>query len=212
MKFSKRELPPNPIRKNYDYGQIPNFVDRLKMVNEEREKREEKLSSILKGHEMLKISERDEPQFIMTIGIPGSGKSTWIGAQEEDENTIVVSPDNIREEITGDISDQSQNGKVWFIAKERVVEGLNAGKNVILDATNVDGKNRRRFLKGLPSGIALKAKIFNVDPEEAKRRIKEQIDKGENRANVPPHAIDNMQAKFERSTPEQLREEGFDIL
>ena len=210
MKLSARESVPNPIRKNYDYGQVPNFVDRLKMVNEERMKREKKLSSI--GIKMRKLSERDEPQFIMTVGIPGSGKSTWIGSQTEDESTIVVCPDLIREELTGSVSDQTQNGKVWWIAKQRVIEGLNSGKNVILDATNVDGKQRRKFLQGLPSGIGLKAKIFNVDPEEAKRRIKEQIDKGENRSDVPPHVIDKMQAKFENSTPEKLKEEGFEVI
>jgi len=161
---------------------------------------------------MFKLSERDVPQFIMTVGIPGSGKSNWVNSRTEDENTIVVSPDNIREELTGSISDQTQNGKVWWIAKERVVDGLNSGKNVILDATNVDGKSRRRFLKGLPEGIALQAKIFNVDPEEAKRRIKEQIDKGENRSNVPLDVIDRMQAKFEHSTPEKLQEEGFEVI
>ena len=210
MKLSARESVPNPIRKNYDYGQVPNFVDRLKMVNEERMKREKKLSST--GIKMQKLSERDKPQFIMTIGIPGSGKSTWIGSQTEDENTIVVSPDSIREELTGSVSDQTQNNKVWWVAKQRVIEGLNNGKNVILDATNVDGKSRRRFLQGLPSGIGLKAKVFNVDPEEAKRRIKEQIDKGENRSNVPPDVIDRMQAKFENTTPEKLQEEGFEVL
>jgi len=46
MKLSARESVPNPIRKNFDYGQVPNFVDRLKMINEERQKREKKLATI----------------------------------------------------------------------------------------------------------------------------------------------------------------------
>jgi len=161
---------------------------------------------------MIKLSERDEPQFIMTIGIPGSGKSTWINSQTSDENTIVVCPDLIREELTGSVSDQTKNNEVWGLAKKRVIEALQSGKNVILDATNVDSKNRRRFLQGLPANIALKAKIFNVEPEEAKRRIKEQIEKGENRSDVPEHAIDRMQRKFENITPEKLKEEGFELL
>lgn len=161
---------------------------------------------------MIRLSERDQPIFIMTVGIPGAGKSEFTRQYRDDEYTVIVCPDNIREELTGSISDQSQNAKVWSIAKSRAIEALKAGKNVILDATNVDSNSRRQFIQGLPSGIALKAKIFNVDPEVAKQRIKAQIERGENRSNVPPDVIDRMHQKFQASTPEKLQQEGFELL
>jgi len=161
---------------------------------------------------MIKLSERDKPMFLMTVGIPGSGKSTFLKQYQDDQYTIIVCPDNIREELTGSISDQTQNGKVWVITKQRVVDGLNSGKNVILDATNVDGKSRRQFIQGLPTNIALKAKIFSVGPNIAKQRIKEQIERGENRSNVPPDVIDRMHQKFVASTPEKLQQEGFELI
>ena len=161
---------------------------------------------------MIKLSQREQPIFIMTIGISGAGKSTWIGQQTaSDANTAVVSPDLIREELTGNISDQTQNGKVWSIAKQRVVDALRAGKTVILDATNVDSKQRRSFVQGLPPSI-LKAKIFDVDPAEAKKRVRKAIEKGENRSNVPDFVIDKQHEKFKTSTPQKLQEEGFEII
>ena len=161
---------------------------------------------------MIALSERDKATFIMTVGISGSGKSFWLKDYQNDDSTIIVCPDNIREELTGNISDQTQNGKVWSIAKQRVIDGLNAGKTVILDATNVDGKSRRNFVAGLPPSI-LKAKIFNVDPKEAKRRIKKALENGENRSTVPENIVDKMHEKFvSQSTPEKLKEEGFELL
>lgn len=151
------------------------------------------------------------PIFIMTIGISGSGKSTWINQQTSSGDIIVVCPDLIREELTGSISDQTQNPKVWSITKQRVMEALGTGKSVILDATNVDSKQRKQFIQGLPTAI-LKAKIFNVDPQEAKNRVRKAIESGENRSNVPDFIIDKQHEKFKLSTPEILKQEGFELL
>lgn len=160
---------------------------------------------------MIKLSERDAPVFIMTVGISGSGKSTWIKEQTSDPNTLVINPDSIRKELTGNISDQTQNAKVWYITKQRVLEGLNSGKTVILDATNVDSRSRRDFIKDLPPSV-LKAKIFNVDPEEAKRRVKKALESGEDRSAVPDFVIDKQHGKFLASTPEKLQQEGFELI
>lgn len=160
---------------------------------------------------MLRLSERDKPIFIMTIGISGAGKSTWIKEQTSDPNVMVINPDSIRKELTGDISDQSQNAKVWYITKRRVLEGLNSGKTVILDATNVDSRSRRDFINDLPPSV-LKAKIFNVDPEEAKRRVRKALESGEDRSNVPPEVIDRQYQKFLASTPDKLQAEGFELI
>jgi predicted kinase len=147
----------------------------------------------------------------MTIGISGSGKSTWINQQTSSGDILVVCPDLIREELTGSISDQTQNPKVWNIAKQRVIDALGSGKSVILDATNVDSKQRKQFVQGLPTTI-LKAKIFNVDPQEAKNRVRKAIESGENRSNVPDFIIDKQHEKFKASTPEILKQEGFELL
>jgi predicted kinase len=164
--------------------------------------------------------EQSLPEFIMLIGIPGSGKSTWISNFNKNNKYIVVSPDLIRKEITGNISDQSQNSKVWFETKKRVIDYLKNGKNVILDATMTSSVNRRDFIKDLPQS-KLKAKVFYVDPNISKERIKNDIDYGKDRANVPPEVIDKMYDDLMKKVKlldggildvSKLEDEGFEII
>lgn len=163
----------------------------------------------------MNISYREKtsslPSLIMMVGIPGSGKSSWI-AKNKPENAIIVSPDDIRRELSGNVSDQTQNAKVWYLVKERTIAALKAGKDVILDATNVASKSRKRFLEGLPPH-RLQAKRFEGDPEETYQRIRKQIENGEDRADVPHSAVLSMYEQFKnQSNPEQLQAQGFELL
>ena len=154
------------------------------------------------------MNPKSPPDLIFTVGIPGSGKSTWIRSQP---GYVVVSPDSIRASM-GDITDQSKNAEVWAIAKSRVAEALKQGRNVILDSTNVDSRRRREFVEGLPDH-ALKAKIFDVDPTIAKKRIKDDLTKGVQRSNVPDYAVDRMYQYYQATINEnQLKAEGFEII
>lgn len=140
-----------------------------------------------------------KPRLILPIGISGSGKSTWIKSQT-DPNTVVVSPDDIRRELTGNISDQSKNGAVWSTAFDRVANVLNSGKSVILDATNIKSGDRKRLMNHLKVNVDKSfdafAKIFNIDPEIAKQRVKKDIETGVDRSNVPDFAIDRQYQSF----------------
>jgi predicted kinase len=150
------------------------------------------------------------PEFIILIGIPGSGKSFWIAKYNKNNKYRVISPDLIRKEITGNISDQSQNAKVWEITKKRVVNLLKNGINVILDATMTTSQNRKNFIKDLPNA-KLKAKIFYVDPEVSKKRIKQDVESGKDRANVPDEVIDRMHDELMKSK-DTIEDEGFEII
>lgn len=83
--------------------------------------------------------------FIM-VGVSGSGKSTKARELSENGGFKVVETDSIRKELTGNESDQSQNGKVFFVAKQRVRDHLRENRNVIFDATNLSIKDRREFV------------------------------------------------------------------
>jgi hypothetical protein len=58
---------------------------------------------------------------ILPIGISGSGKSTWINSLPKNQFKL-VSPDLIRKELTGNISNQENNSKVFSIAYERTAK------------------------------------------------------------------------------------------
>lgn len=82
----------------------------------------------------------------MMVGLPGSGKSAYA---DNLPNVVVHSSDKIREEILGDVNDQSQQDRVFDVMKHRVWDDLKAGKDVVYDATNVNTKRRRHFLTEL---------------------------------------------------------------
>jgi predicted kinase len=86
--------------------------------------------------------------FTMLIGIPGSGKSTWL--KNQDDLQYVVCPDSIRDWLTGDISNQTQNDVVWKIALHTTLWAICNSLDVTLDATNVNTSLRRDFLYKLP--------------------------------------------------------------
>lgn len=149
------------------------------------------------------------PELILTVGIPGSGKSTWIKSKP---GYVVINPDKIRGELGTSVSDQTATPAAWTEAKRRVSKALKQGKNVIIDALNTNRFDRNRTLEGLPPH-QLKAKIFHVSPEEAKRRIKKDLESGKERAAVPDYKVDEIYEDFKETMDEgQLKEEGFEII
>lgn len=104
------------------------------------------------------------PNFIMVVGLPGSGKSTYI---EQNYPTYYIhSSDDIREELTGDVNNQDVNKKVFEILHKRVKEDLKQGKDVIYDATNISWKRRKGFLQELNKISCYKECILIATPYE----------------------------------------------
>jgi tRNA uridine 5-carbamoylmethylation protein Kti12 len=77
---------------------------------------------------------------ILPIGIPGCGKST-LGRQLEFKETIhkhsVVSRDQYREILTGDIRNQEINDTCYEITDKIAISRLRYHQDVYLDATNL---------------------------------------------------------------------------
>lgn len=71
---------------------------------------------------------------IITVGIPGCGKSTWAELQGYE----VVSSDAIREELCGDATDQSRNSEVFATFHDRIANALFLDETVIADSTGLD--------------------------------------------------------------------------
>lgn len=135
-------------------------------------------------------------KLILTIGIPGCGKSYWSKNYILDKPDFIrVCPDEIREELTGDINNQSRNKEVWETTRDRINELLNT-YNVILDATNVNTKSRNKFLKSITTPHELHFKVLPISFIEASERIRKDIDNHLNRSNVPNEVMVRMYSNY----------------
>lgn len=122
---------------------------------------------------------------IVTIGISGSGKSTWA----KSTGLNIVSPDEIRKELTGDISDQTQNKRVWELAYKKTRELLSEG-NVIFDSTATSlatVKSLMNLAEECNSDIMFK--FFDGTPDTCYNRIVKDIKGNINRSNVPLEVV-----------------------
>lgn len=125
----------------------------------------------------------DRGTLTLTIGIPSSGKSTWVREQLVNKPSLkVISTDSIRGEVTGEFAKcfPEQNQMIHDIARERAKEFIEKGVDVIVDSTNVDWEEWKEYRALNPK--SMNAKIFLVPPERA---MKQQ----ENRDRKVPAAI-----------------------
>lgn len=149
-----------------------------------------------------------KPILAVMVGISGSGKSrysnglkTSLSIENGGVGTELVETDAIRLELTGNAEDQSQNGRVFAVAKARVAEILGMGKNVIIDATSVSVKDRRDWVNiGKTKGSEVRAYFINTSVAKAKTQNAKRDRK------VPDWVIDKQFAKLVPPS----ESEGFD--
>ena len=137
-------------------------------------------------------------KLILPIGISGSGKSYIYNKDYKD--CIQVSPDLIREELTGDISNQSRNKDVFRIAFERVDEYLNKGQDVFFDATNVNKSQRKNFTdKYIGTDVKVVYVVLPADIDLSWKRIRKDIREKKNRSDVPYFALVRQKEQYDNS-------------
>ena len=137
-------------------------------------------------------------RLILPIGISGSGKSYIYNRDYKD--CVQVSPDLIREELTGDISNQSKNKEVFKLAFERVDEYLNSGKDVFFDATNVNKSQRKNFTdKYKGSDVTVIYVVLPADVDLSWTRIRKDIREKKNRSDVPYFALVKQKEQYDNT-------------
>lgn len=138
------------------------------------------------------------PVFIMSFGVSGSGKSSYI--RKNNVNKLVVSPDSIRKEILGNISDQSDSIRVWSRTIGRIEGALLLKKGAILDATNTEKDKMIELVSNLPKCYKI-AWLFNVLPSLAFDRIIRDLWLNKDRAIVPKEVILRQHKQLEEIIP-----------
>lgn len=118
-------------------------------------------------------------KLIILQGPPCSGKSTWAEEykQQEDPEAVIVNRDDIRFELGNGKYTMERENEVTEIEYNRVIEGLKAGKTVILDATNLNQTYLKKWLE-LPIEYTYKFHEFYVPFAEAMKRSKARKEAG----------------------------------
>ena len=91
-----------------------------------------------------------QTNFMMMVGVVASGKSTFAQNLKSmltkmGQSTMVISSDEIRESVFGDINDQTHNEEVFKEMARRINNCVDK-MNIIVDATNINVKSRRSLL------------------------------------------------------------------
>ena len=145
-------------------------------------------------------------KLMVGIGMPGSGKTTILKNFAERYGYAYICPDDIRQELLGDVTDNSRNNEVWAEAYKRTREHLQEGKSIVFDATFADPEYRKAFLKFARENGAEKIQGIFVDvPSEVARARNQARDR-----KVPNEIMDRMESDL-KTTPPELQD-GFDAI
>ena len=142
----------------------------------------------------------------IAVGLPGSGKSTYAKNFIKDKDIEYLSSDELRAVYGKDETDQSVTSIVFGHIKRKVDEFLKDGKNVLVDATSVNRKERADYINTAKKyGAKVVALVFKMD--RAGLIARNQKRGSEGGREVPTFVIDKMLAKFEEpSTNEGIDE------
>ena len=162
------------------WGRDHNVIDRIR--NKYRE---------FKVHLKQRLS--NKKVYIM-VGISGSGKSRYLENVDPD---YIVCPDDLRREISGDVSSQVDNSVVWGMVRDLMRLKLGKYGKVYLDATNVTKFSRVPLMARFNDTRKI-AVVFDVEPDVAIARVHKDVEDGVDRSNVPDAVIRKQYKNFIR--------------
>ncbi len=151
------------------------------------------------------------PTCYLMVGVPGSGKSTYIKeVKKENPNLISVSSDEYLEEIAqkegksySDVhKEHIKSATKWL--NNRIASLISNKEDFIWDQTNLNPKSRKDKIQPLlKKGYDVCAITFELSAEEVKKRVKER---GEATGKFIPRSImESMISNYVRPS----YEEGF---
>lgn len=135
------------------------------------------------------------------VGISGSGKSRLCKQVAESKHWHVVSPDELRRKLTGNISDQSKNREVFELAHDELRKLAMYGEHVIFDATNLKKASLDSIVKiadETDQQLTIYVMMDSANIQLCKNRIELDLRKGIDRAGTAEMSIlEKQHAAFE---------------
>lgn len=145
-----------------------------------------------------------QPVAYVLVGLPGSGKSTWIRSVNAAGEYVVISSDDKID------AHAKENGKTYSDVFDSYIKqatsAMNAdfkeavanNKNIIWDQTNMSSKKRKGILQQLPKNYKKIAVVFQIADDELIRRL-EKRSKDEGKT-IPMGIVYSMAKSFEMPT------------
>lgn len=148
-------------------------------------------------------------EIVIPIGISGSGKSRLYNIQYQDY--VKVCPDDIRKELTGNISDQSRNKEVFELVQKRIDDCIANDRNVFYDATNINTEHRKKFVnKYRGTNVRIVYVILPADVNVSNERIKNDLNNKVDRSKVPYQVLLRQYEMYKETLNTQFKDENVD--
>lgn len=161
---------------------------------------------------MDELKNLKEPWFVMFVGLPGSGKSTWYEANLKQTDHVLLSTDAFIDSVAAQANStysavfQDAIGPATTAMNHALRMAKNSRKNIVWDQTNLTVKTRKSKLQDLPKEYVKVAIEFECDPNELdKRLLFRAVKTGKH---IPQHVIENMRKTRESVIPS----EGWDYV
>lgn len=148
------------------------------------------------------------PKCTILVGVPGSGKSTWMLDQEYIEDQYVASTDAIIEQIAGGFNMTYNEGFKNLITFAEQVMWKELGvfakdrERIYVDRTNLTAKSRQKFITALkPYGYEIECVVFplpgteKLPSDEWGRRLESRPGK-----TIPGYILSSMIEHYEPPT------------
>lgn len=153
----------------------------------------------------MEIFDRKQKTAFVLVGIPGSGKSTWIRENMNPDIDTHISRDQIRFALLNDTDEyfkqEDKVRKLYFSQIEKFTGDKYTDDCVFIDATHLTPKAREATMRHIAPDTRIIALYFNVPIKVALERNKQR----EGRACVPENVIYRMNEQLVKPT----RKEGF---
>ncbi|MCC6386347.1 MAG: ATP-binding protein [Dehalococcoidia bacterium] len=126
-----------------------------------------------------------QPALFLLSGMPGAGKTTFAQALAARTGAEHIESDAVRRSLAAQPTyTAKESGRVFAIVGRRVDAALAAGRSVIVDATNLTNRDRRRFVRAAAAAGARLIAIRVTAPEDVVRERLRQPRVGHSQANV----------------------------
>jgi predicted kinase len=144
------------------------------------------------------------PKVYVLVGVPGSGKSTWVANQEWAANCAYVSTDHHVEARAAALG--KTYNEVWAdympTAIKMMANDVNIaaaeGKDIIWDQTSTSKASRRKKFKMLPKYYHIAVVFKTPEKAELDRRLAGRVGK-----HIPQKVMEQMIARLELPTKEE---------